>query len=251
MIYNFFGIEVNYIIIKAEKNNDKPPILFLHGWGGEVRSFSAYAQKIKNRDCILVDFPPFGKSGQVIFPLSTKLYAKMIVGLIKSLKIDAVSIVAHSFGGRVAIEMSKIGLNIDKMLLTGCAGIKKRSMVSCFKIVKYKVVKFLCKIHILKPEILKQFGSSDYKNLNNIMKQTFNNIISYDQTKDLKKINCPVVLFWGKNDKDTPFYFTKIFKKHIKDCGVVSTNGGHFAYLQSPSLFLEVMFAFFDIKREK
>ena len=79
------------------------------------------------------------------------------------------------------------------------------------------------------------------------MKHTFTNVVNYDQTKQLSKIASPTLLVWGSLDKETPFYFTKIFKKNIKDCEVIEfKNCSHFAYLEKPDLFLKILLSYFN-----
>ena len=74
------------------------------------------------------------------------------------------------------------------------------------------------------------------------MKKTFINIVNYNQTSCLKEIQVPTLLIWGTLDKETPFCFTKIFKKNIKDCEVIKFKKcGHFAYLEKSGLFLKIL----------
>lgn len=246
MIFTYKEIKINYEYLKSDSVNTTP-ILFLHGWGGSIDSFIYFARKMqKTNDCILVDFPPFGNSDNLKVDWSICDYAEMIVKLLENLGLKKVNIVAHSFGGRITIEIcSKKLFKVDKILLTGCAGIKIKSFKKQIKILRYKFLKFLSSIKLYSNKKLLRFGSSDYKNLDNIMKKTFVNIVNYDQTCLLSKINCSVLLIWGRFDKETPFYFTKVFKKNIKDCGVIALNGGHFAYLEFSNLFLSVMINYF------
>ena len=248
MIFLYEDVEIYYEYYKNDKANS-PPILFLHGWGGSTKSFELFRRKLlDNFNLIFLDFPPFGCSGKPRDEWTVKKYADMVERLLCLVKVDKVYIVAHSFGGRVALELASKNKNlILKMLLTGCAGLKKRSFKTRLKIAKYKFFKVLCKLKLKNSKSLETMGSEDYKNLTPEMKKTFNNIVNYDQKYLLKEIMCPVLLFWGKRDKATPFYFTKIFKKHIKDCGVVCVaSGTHFAYLENPSLFFRVLESFFS-----
>ena len=249
MKFVYKDVEINYIYLKSKKKTKgTKTILFLHGWGGSVDSFKFFAECEQDRtNCILLDFPPFGGSSDLVNPWTVKDYACMVESLMDFLGIKSLNIVAHSFGGRVAIELSASGhLNIEKLLLTGCAGIKKKSFTKTIKILNYKFLKFLSKIKLYKKEKLTSKGSRDFVLLSPCMRKTFINIVNYDQTSKLKNINSQVLLVWGRFDKDTPFCFTKIFKKNIKDCEVVSLNGGHFAYLEFPSLFLKIMKEFFS-----
>lgn len=245
MIFNYKNVEIyfEYTCVNVEN----PTILFLHGWGGSTKSFEIFRNKLEGFNTILVDFPPFGKSGSPKGEWDVKTYANMIECLLVYVNVCKVYIVAHSFGGRVSLELASKNKNlILKMLLTGCAGIKKRSFNTKLKIIKYKFCKFLCRIKLKDYASLKNMGSEDYVLLNENMKKTFNNIVNYDQKHLLKKIKCPVLLFWGDKDKQTPFYFTKIFKRHIKDCGVIKTKGSHFAYLENLGLFFKVLHTFFS-----
>ena len=281
MKFNFKGISVNYIILnfkphdnekklhnrdckenllktdkkqtnkiisknKITKKQNKIPVLFLHGWGGSIDSFMFCTKALNDTPCILIDFPPFGQSSEPLEPWTVKDYTELVINICNQLNIKKVNIVAHSFGGRVAIELASKTNMVKNMLLTGSAGLKKKSFKVIIKERIYKLQKFLSKLNLYSKNKLLCRGSDDYKNLSEVMKKTFVNIVNYDQTKLLAKINVPTLLVWGKLDKQTPFYFTKIFKKHIKDCEVVSFDGlGHFAYLQKPNTFIQIIKKFF------
>ena len=250
MTFDFEGVKVNYIKLNFNKKNlsnkSVIPILFLHGWGGSTKSFIFCAKALKETPCILLDFPPFGNSQEMLYPWTVQDYARLVEKLCKHLSLEKVNIVAHSFGGRVAIEVASSTSLINKLLLTGSAGINKKSLKTFFKERIYKIQKFLSKIKLYPSKKLLNRGSEDYKKLSSVMKKTFVNIVNYDQTKLLHKINIPTLLVWGNLDKETPFYFTKIFKKHIKDCEVITFDGlGHFAYLQKPYTFIQILKNFF------
>ncbi len=244
MIYKSLFADIHYNIVGK---GNKLPILFCHGWGGDERSFLYFAKSFVDRKCILIDFPPFGGSSDIKSPMSVSLYAKLVIKILKENNIKDFYIVAHSFGARVACEMCKLGFSPQKMLITGGAGIKqKRNFIVSCKILHYKITKYFCKYGLLSFDKLRNFGSKEYQSLSLLSKRTFVNITNYDETPFLKYVCCPTLLFWGKKDKVTPFYFTKIYKKHIKNCGVVSASGGHFAYLQNSKLFLKLLHIFFN-----
>lgn len=250
MTFNFEGIKVNYLKLNFNKKNQelnkKTPILFLHGWGGNTKSFMFCAKAVKDTPCILLDFPPFGDSNEMFNPWTIQNYASLVLELCKHLNITKINVVAHSFGGRVAIEIASNTNLIKNLLLTGSAGLKCKSFKVKAKENIYKIQKFLSKLKLYPKRKLLNRGSEDYKNLSNVMKKTFINVVNYDQTKLLCKIKCPTLLVWGNLDKETPFYFTKIFKKHIKDCEVITFEGlGHFAYLQKPYTFIQIIINFF------
>ena len=76
-------------------------------------------------------------------------------------------------------------------------------------------------------------GSSDYKSLSPIMKQTFNNIIKEDLAPFCKKICSKTLIVFGNKDRQTPLYMGKRMNRLIKNSKlVVLENADHFAYLK-------------------
>ena len=245
MIFEYDDLKVNYI---TNDLDDSCPILFLHGWEGSISSFRYFYEHLATKKkCIALDLPPFGESSELTRSFDIKDYADIVIKLLGYLRVKKVDIIAHSFGGRVALEIASGHKNIvNKMLLTGCAGIKNKSLKRYMLVLKYKILKALSRLNLYDKNKLLQLGSHDYKKLNVVMKQTFINIVNYDQKFLLKNISTPTLLVWGSLDKETPFYFTKTFKKHIKDCEVIKFEGcSHFAYLERPKLFLAILLSFF------
>jgi len=72
-IYKYENLEINYI----RKGNGKP-VVFLHGWGTNIESFSVLTDKIsKTHEVIALDFPGFGKSQEPISPWNLDDYTQM------------------------------------------------------------------------------------------------------------------------------------------------------------------------------
>lgn len=217
-------------------------VLFLHGFKGSTESFKGVFNRLKNKFKVLsLNFWGFDNNKSDI-PKRTffvRDYAKNVLLFLDSLNIDRVNIIAHSFGGRVAIYLAaNFPERVKKIILCDAAGIKpKKSLKKSFKIFKYKLVKFLVKCKILKRKCLEKYGSKDYKSLTPDMRQTFINVVNEDLTCYIKKIICPSLLVWGKNDLDTPLYMAKRMHKYIRDSGLIIYNAGHFAYLEKHEEF--------------
>ena len=219
-------------------------IVFLHGWGGGISSFKGVADVLQDRYKVLnLDFAGFGESQPPDRPYSVEDYAKDVLELLNNLHIQDYYVVAHSFGGRVAIKMCAMGACISKLVLVDSAGIKPRfSFVKWIKIRWYKLIKFLVKLRILSIKHLDKYGSMDYKKLNGVMRDTFVKVVSEDLSADAKKVKCETLLVWGEKDKDTPLYMAKKLNQCIKNSVIITINGvGHFSYLQKPRLFLNIL----------
>ena len=76
-----------------------------------------------------------------------------------------------------------------------------------------------------------KFGSEDYKNADKL-RPVLVNVVNEDFTDLLKKIKCPVFIYWGEKDMSTPLWMAKKMNKLINDSALyVVKNGGHFSFL--------------------
>lgn len=232
--YSFKTAQINYEVV----GDGATCLVFLHGWGGEIDSFK-FICKFLNCDykALFVDFPPFGKSTQMNTPWTIFDYAEAVLQIMRLENIERPIIVGHSFGGRVACVLT-CGGYAKKLVLVDSAGLKpKRSVWYYIKKAKNNIKRKLgCK---------KIVGSKDYNALSPIMKKTFVNIVNTFLEKYVINISVPTLLFWGKKDKETPFYMAKRFKKLIAGSElVVVKQGGHFSYLDDLNTFVRTLNVF-------
>lgn len=231
MILNYLGFNVNYEII----GNGSVPIVFLHGWGGSAESF-LFICKYLNFDykALFVDFPPFGKSDEPNKVLTIYDYANIVEQILIKENFTNCIMVGHSFGGRVALILSSRGL-AKKLILTSSAGMKPRRKIKYyFKVFKYKLLKRL--------KIKARGGSRDYNLLSDMMKKTFINIVNENLENYALKVNIPTIIFWGKKDKETPYYMAKRLKKLIKHSELIAyKDAGHFCYLEKLLQFVAII----------
>lgn len=212
----------------------EPAIVCLHGWGMDNTCFNGLVQNIhKSQKILRLDFFGFGNSDLPDEYFDTYEYAYSIFLLLNQLHIRKVILIGHSFGGRVAIILSSVfSVDVCDLILTSSAGLNKFDLIKCIKVVKYKILKKLVKLKIVKPILLNKYGSDDYKKLNSTLQMNFIRIVNQDLTYLLKNIECKTYLVWDKKDKDTPFWICKKLNKKIKFSDVVlCNNGGHFCFM--------------------
>ncbi len=228
------------ITYRYHKGNNQKVVLLLHGWGGSLNSFRSLESFLIDNgySTITLDFPGFGGSDLPKEDWQLADYVQIVVELLKAENIDKTSIVCHSFGGRVAILLaSEYPELVEKLVFVDVAGIKpKFSLSKTLKIWKYKCLKTLKKIGLIKRDLSK-YGSADYKAMPDELKPVFNRIIVQDLSNHAKKIYAPTILIWGKQDRDTPLYMAKKLNKLIKDSALIMFEGGHFAYLNHSQEF--------------
>ncbi len=249
MLFTHNGIDLYY----EKYGNKKKSILILPGWGDTKKTFFYIVNFLSDYFTVyIVDLPGFGNSPFPNKNLTIYDYADLINEFIKYLEIKKPILLGHSFGGRIIITLcGHYKLEANKIILIDSAGIKPKK--SLYKRLKTYLYKFLKKLKIFFPKkkrkkylnrLIRIFGSTDYKNLNENMRRTFINIVNEDLYYYLKNINIETLLLWGKEDKDTPLKDGMKMKKQIKNSALIQLNGNHFCYLQNIHLVNNILYEF-------
>lgn len=256
------GMKEEKILIKGVESYFKitgegKPLLILHGWGIDSSLNWVKIQKIlaiQGYKVILPDFPGFGKSADPPKAWGVLDYAEWLKGLTDSLKIKKFSILAHSFGGRVAVKfISKNPKKIEKLILCAPAGIKPKPDLEAkivFGLVKLGNIIFKIKqAGKLKNGTRKVFyaflGYKDYVKAKGVMKKTIKEVISEDLTPCFSKVDAKTLIIWGKRDKVVPLEYAHIFKEKIKDSQLeILPKAGHSPQIDNPEKLLEVIIKF-------
>lgn len=236
--------------------------LLLHGWGCSAQMMASVASLLETQMRVAApDFPGHGRQGRALpppEPWGVPEYMEMTAEIIRRLSLAPCDIVAHSFGGRVAILLAaKHPELVGRMILTGAAGIRPpKTGKATARQQLYKglrgAVNLAEKTHLFgslpdrgREALVQRFGSSDYRALTPEMRQTFNRVISLDLTDQLEKIQAPTLLYWGAQDTETPLWMGKLMEEKIPDAGLVVEEGaGHFAYLEQNARFLRIVRSF-------
>ena len=209
-------------------------IVFLHGYLASKESFAPqiayFSQKYR---VTALDFPGFGGAEALPAAWSVGDYADWALRALAELGVSFPHIIAHSFGGRVAIKCLARGL-IDRAVLTGCAGIVRRRTLSYHLRVKsYRLVKKFA------PRFAEaKFGSAEFRSLSPLMRESYKKIVNEDLREEAKRIARPVLYLNGEHDRETPLSSVKILHECTAGSRLAVLKGcGHFAHLDEPLLF--------------
>ncbi len=252
-------LAVDGVNISYERAGEGPPALLLHGWGGKAASMGPVALGLQDiRTCTSIGFPGFGESDAPPSPWSVSEYTDNLVAFMQAAGIEKADIVAHSFGGRVALLLSATHPElVGKVVITGGAGLKpKRSLGYYIRVWVYKLGKAirrrpalnrLCKaIGIDLDKRAQSAGSEDYRALSDEMKKTFVRVVNQDLRWCLPKIQASTLLIWGEHDSGaSALWMGQAMAKEIPDAGLVVFEGcGHFAYLEQTARFVKIVRTF-------
>ena len=197
-------------------------ILILHGWGSCAKNWNKIKELLEKRGykVFIPDLPGFGKSTPLVQPRSIDDYVDWLENYCKENNISMFYLLGHSFGGSIATKFIIRNLEkVQKLFLVGCAGIRKKTFKKevAKKIAKsFKVFKFFPFYSLIRKALYKLILRSDYLTVkNSIMKETYQNIINEDISKQFSKISVPTVIIWGKKDKLTPIKDAYYIKEAI------------------------------------
>ncbi len=139
------NLNINYI-----KKGKGEVVLILPGWGTTINVYNTLIESISSYSQVYcLDMPGFGESEEPSNGWNTDDFVNFIIEFIEKEKIEKLSLIGHSNGGRIIIKLlnrKKLKFKIDKVILIGSAGIlhkktiKQKAKVKSFKIGK-KILK--------------------------------------------------------------------------------------------------------------
>lgn len=248
------GLTTNYITAGQGE-----PVLLLHGWGSSIGPYRQLIELLSQKYFVIaLDMPGFGQTEEPKTPYGVDEYVAFVLDFLKLFDISRLSLVGHSFGGRVIIKMvnRQLPFTVDKIVLIDSAGIKpqqtkKKSLKQrCYKVGKWFATRKL--VSKLFPGLLEKlrvkFGSADYAAASAMMRQCLVKVVNEDLSHLLPTIQAPTLLVWGENDTATPLSDAKKMEAEIPNAGLaVIKNAGHFSFVEQPVIFARIMGSFFDI----
>lgn len=236
MVKKIDGISVNYI-----DEGEGETVLLLHGWGANITLYQSIVDTLKQgRRVLALDMPGFGKTPEPERPWCVDDYVDFVLKFILSFNLEKISVVVHSFGGRVFFKMNakeNLPFTIERAVLIDSAGILPKKTVGqkvslrCYKIgrafMSTKVMHFLYPDAV--EDMRRKRGSSDYNSATPLMRDTLVKVVNEDLEPLIHLVKCPTLLIWGDLDTATPIEDARRMEELIADAGLVVCEGaGHF-----------------------
>lgn len=208
------------------------PILILHGWNLSASKFNSLKEEFDRRGykSYCPDLPGFGNNQIPNKPLNLFDYVDFVEKFIQENKLSNVTIIGHSFGGRIGIKLAAQNPNLlHALILTGAPGIipVPRSKALFFiilakagrKLFSLPIVNFFQ--NIARQLLYRTAGAMDYYNTDEKMRDTFKNIVRENLEVLLTQISTPTLLLWGKEDGFVPIGIAQKMEKMIKNSKLV------------------------------
>jgi pimeloyl-ACP methyl ester carboxylesterase len=229
------GLDIEYL-----DRGTGQTLLFLHGWGASAESFNALIEQFENKRCITLSLPGFGKSELPKTDWGVLDYAVFTRKFLNKLNVKPDVIIAHSFGGRVAIKAVSSGiLNPGKLVLIASAGMARKSakarIIGCIAKI-FKIFTALPPGSFLRKHLRQIIASKDYASTGP-MRGTFIKVVNARLESDAKKITTPTLLIWGEKDKETPLSEGRELHTNIRGSQLeIIPDVGHFVFQGMPDI---------------
>ncbi len=230
-------------------------VLILEGWGTNTQVYCPISVQLAQKYRVFIpDFPGFGESEEPKENWTVGDYATFIKGFAEKVGIRRVTLIGHSFGGRVILKLyedpSDLPFETERIVLIDSAGLKPTDTLrKRWRRLKYKIGRRF--LEVFQKDKVEEYrlrhSSADYKAASPRMREVLKNTVSEDLGHLLSKIQAPTLLIWGRNDTATPLTDGQRMEKEIPDAGLVVLEGGHYSFLDSPEVFRRVMASFMKL----
>lgn len=242
--------KINDIRINYQQFGTGEDLVFLHGWGQNIEMMLPLAKRFQDKYRItLLDFPGFGNSEEPKNAYTIYDYTACLEQLLKEVDVKNPTLIAHSFGGRVAICYASKN-KTKKLVLFGSPCIRKEKKSTKNSI--YKSIKKLPGMDKLANIAKKHIGSADYRNATPMMREVLVNVINQDLSSEAKKIKAETLLIWGTNDEAAPIDDARELEKILQDGALIELPGcTHYAYLEAIDQVTNILNSFFNSESTK
>lgn len=266
------------VFVQTYGNENKQPVVFIHGLGDEASSiWNDSINKLKDDYYILTfDLPGFGKSTKDNKEYSPSNYVLLIDYITSKYINKPFLLIGHSMGAAISLKYAATyPSTIKRLFMMDVAGILHKDAYSkfivkmglskffslkSFEIINEKITTFFTKINDIFSKIMPNDSSSIFSSQES-RELYFQGkpstiaavaLIMEDYSKILEKIKIPTLLLWGEDDEIAPLRTGYILNKMIGNSTLkVIKNSGHLPMLDSKKEYLKYLELFAKNKVKK
>jgi abhydrolase domain-containing protein 6 len=249
--------QINSFYLDNHCKNEKTPIVFIHGFGDNLDSFTRVAAYFKKRRCIHIDLPGFSISDcPKDFGYTLESYGVWLRCFLDALGLTKCHLIGNSLGGGITLEAAiKFPEYLKSITLLDCAGVIPEAQESfyhrlaagdnAFNITDVKSFKKFRKSIIQRklpiPGAIDLYLGQDFAARNDWFNEIMHHLTQgldkveineeskkVIQNHQLYKIQVPTLILWGDKDVLFPVEIGEIIHREIKNSEFnVYTGVGH------------------------
>lgn len=223
---------------------DKPPIIFIHGFVSSVSTFQPIFPLLSDHFSIIaIDLPGFGNSEKCTsFVYTYENYGRLVAACMDYFQLEQTSLVGHSMGGQVALNTAKlVPERINKLVLLASSGYLAKAkswqryasylpfsdLVARRVVHKKSVPDYLKNVlhdtSFITNELAEAYGrplqeKNFYKALIRLLRYREGDL----SKEQLKQINKPALLIWGTQDRVVPVQIGVQLTEDLPDARLIT-----------------------------
>jgi pimeloyl-ACP methyl ester carboxylesterase len=258
-----FMIEVSGARLAVTRAGLGSPIICLHAIGHGARDFARLADELgRQYQFISIDWPGHGASPRELAPAGAARYAELLESVVDTFGISPVHILGNSVGGAAAIRYAALHPDrVRGLILCNPAGLTPVNFVARY--VCRRMAAFFARGARDDPRFAAQFrryyecevlpaAAATWRReeiiataagVAPILQQAWNGFAEADA--DLRhlvpKVRCPTLFAWAKADRYVAWSRSKRAALKFPNRQVRLFDGGHSAFLEEPSAFVEAL----------
>ncbi len=251
---NIVGMNVHYRVTGSGE-----PLVLLHGTGSSLHTWEEWTNQLSNEyQVISLDLPGFGLTGKHFAnDYSIKAYTDFLDIFLDKLGVTHINLAGNSLGGHIAWQYALDHSNrVKKLILLNSSGFQKEdSDVSlAFRLANLPLINKLM-LRITPKSLVESSLEEVYHNDNKVTDKLVNRVHSLqlrrgnrqafidkssyeytDRSADLKNIQCPTLIQWGKHDAWFPARWAKDFETSIPNARlIIYDKAGHVPMEELPT----------------
>ena len=249
----------------SDPNSNLKPLIFVHGLGSSAQSWWILGKMLENKRRIIIpDLFHMSGFSEANNPVMDFLqHAESLIEFISTTTNQSVDLCGLSLGGWLSMYIASTNPKlVNSLILMNPAGLK----INPFELRDTLTFLSWKKFQKLYPGILKAFPYTGFPLLSKTAKRSLFRNLKDDRIKDLlkltkeihfvddnlKNINCPVLLLWGKEDRLLSSKIPIVLSKSIKNIDAKWVEGcAHVLSLEAPATCFHEINEFLNLKSIK
>jgi len=245
---------MKYQLIKEEKfryieSGEGTPIIVLHGIMGTLSNFDGVFNHFpkKGYKVLIPELPLYSLP---LLKTNVKNLAKFVKAFIDFKNLDEYILLGNSLGGHIALYFTKLyPEKVKSIILTGSSGLYENSMGESYpKRGNYEYIKNKAEEVFYDPKVAtKEIVDEVFKTVNNRLTliktlAIAKSAIRHNMANDVEKMDLPICLIWGRNDRVTPPNVAEEFHRLFPDSDLFWIDKcGHAPMMEHPEEFNTIL----------